>query len=44
MIITLPATKSDEKIFSSMSRSHEEDRIPRKKQKKKIPEPLVTAN
>ena len=27
-----------------MSRSHEEDLIPRKKQKKKIPEPLVTAN
>ena len=37
MKITLPAPKSDEKIFSSMSRSHEYDSIPRKKQKKKIP-------
>ena len=27
-----------------MSRSHKEDRIPRKKQKKKITETLVTAN
>ena len=30
---------------SSMpSESHEEGRIPRKKQKKKVPEPLVTVN
>ena len=27
-----------------MSASHEEGRIPRKKQKKKVPEPLVTVN
>ena len=27
-----------------MSASHEEGRIPRKKPKKKVPEPLVTAN
>ena len=44
MKITLPAPKTDEKMFLSMSISHEEDRIPRKKQRKKIPEPSVTAN
>ena len=47
MKITLPVPKSDEKILSCMSRSHEDDRIPRKPRKKgkrKIPEPLVTAN
>ena len=27
-----------------MSRSHDDDSIPRKKQKKKIPQPLVTAH
>ena len=37
MKITLPEPKSDEKIFSRMSRSHDDDSIPRKKQKKKIP-------
>ena len=44
MKTTLTIPKSDEKIFSSMSRSHECDSIPRKKPKKKIPEPLVTAH
>ena len=44
MKITLPAPKSDEKRFLSMSRSHNDDSIPRKKQKKKIPEPLVNAH
>ena len=34
MKITLPASKSDEKRFSIMSRSHEDDSIPRKKKKK----------
>ena len=44
MKITLPLPKSDEKILSSMSRSYEDDSIPREKQKKKILEPLVTAH
>ena len=44
MKITLPVPKRDKNILSSMSRSHEDDRIPRKKQKKKIPSPLVTAH
>ena len=44
MKITLPVPKSDEKSFSSMSRSHEDDSITRRKQKKKISEPLVTAH
>ena len=44
MKITLPVPKSDEKILSSMSRSHEDYSIPRKKQKKKTPKPLVTAH
>ena len=41
--ITLPETTRDDKSLSSMSASHEEGRIP-KKQKYKVPEPLVTAN
>ena len=47
MKITLPLSKSDEKIFLIMSRlSHEDDRIPRKpsKKKKRIQEHLVTAH
>ena len=44
MKITLPVTTRDDKSLSSMSGSHEEDFIPRKKPKKKVPEPLVTAN
>ena len=42
--ITLPLSKSDENSFSKMSRlSHEDDKIPKNKKPKKIPEPLVTA-
>ena len=44
MKITLPETNRDDKRFSSMYASHEEGRIPRKKPKKKVPEPLVTTN
>ena len=44
MKISLPVPKSDDHSLSSMSRSHEDDIIPRKIQKKKIPEPLVTAH
>ena len=43
MKITLPETTRDDKIFSSMSTSHEEGRIP-KKQRNKLPEHLFTAN
>ena len=43
MKITLPETTLDDKIFSSMSASHEEGRIP-KKQRNKVPETLVTDN
>ena len=44
MKITLTVPKSDEKSFLSLSRlSHEDDKIPKKKKTKKIPEPLVTA-
>ena len=43
MKITLPETNRDDKSFSSMSTSHEEGRIP-KKQRYKVPEPLITAN
>ena len=44
MKITLPLSKSDENSFSNMSRlSHEDDKIPKKKKTKTIPEPLVTA-
>ena len=42
--ITLPETISDDKILSSMSGSHEEGRIPRKKPIKKVTKTLVTAN
>ena len=42
--ITLPETTCDDKSLSSMSGSHEEGRIHRKKPKKKVPEPLVTVN
>ena len=35
MKITLPVPKSDEKSFSIISRSHDDDSIPRKKQKRK---------
>ena len=41
MKITLPETTCDDQSFSSMSASPEEGRIP-KKQRNKIPEPLVT--
>ena len=45
MKITLPISKSDENSFSNMSRlSHEDEKITKKKQTKKIPEPLVTAH
>ena len=44
MKIALPETTHDDKSLSSISGSHEEGRIPRKKPKKKVPEPLVTAN
>ena len=41
---TLPETAHDDKSLSSMSGSHEEGHITRKKPKKKVPEPLVTTN
>ena len=44
MIITWPETTRDDKSLLSMSGSHEEGCIPRKKPKKKVPEPLVTTN
>ena len=44
MKIKIPETTRDDKSFSGMSASHEEGRIPRKKQKKKVPEPLITVN
>ena len=44
MIIKIPETTRDDKRFSSMSASHDGGPIPRKKQKNKIPQPLVTAN
>ena len=44
MKIISPVTTPDDKSLSSMSASHEEGRIPRKKPKKKVPEPLVTTN
>ena len=44
MKITLTLSKSDDKSFSNISRlSHEDEKIPKKKKPKKIPEPLVTA-
>ena len=44
MKITLPETTRDDKSLSSISGSHEEGRIPRKKPKKKAPEPSFTVN
>ena len=43
MKIKIPETTRDDKIFSGMSASHEEGRIPNK-QGNKVPENLVTAN
>ena len=44
MKITLPLTKSDDHIFSNMSRlSQEYYKTPKKKKTKTIPKPLVTA-
>ena len=43
MKIILPLSKSDDHSFLNMSRlSHEDEKIPKKKKTKKIPEPLVT--
>ena len=42
--IKIPRTTRDDKSFLSMSASHDGGRIPREKQKKKVPEPLVTVN
>ena len=42
--IEIPEITRDDKSFSSMSASHDGGPIPRKKQKKKVPEPLVTVN
>ena len=44
MKIKIPETTRDDKIFLSMSASHEEGRITRKKPKKKVSKTLVTAN
>ena len=44
MKITLPESTRDDRIFSIMYASHEEGRIPRKKPKKKVLEPLVATN
>ena len=44
MKITLPEKTRDDKSLLSMSASYEEGCITRKKPKKKVPEPLVTAN
>ena len=42
--ITLPLSKSNDHIFSNMSRLSQEDyKIPKKKKTKTITEPLVTA-
>ena len=41
--IKIPETTRDDKSFSSITASHEEGRIP-KKQKNKVPEPLLAAN
>ena len=44
MKTALPLSKSDDHSFSNMSRLSQEDyKIPRKKNTKTIPEPLVTA-
>ena len=44
MKIKIPEKTRDDKGFSSMSTSHDGGPIPRKKQKKKGAEPLVTVN
>ena len=44
MEIKIPKPTRDDKSFSSMSESHDRGRIPRKKQKKKVLEPLITLN
>ena len=44
MKIKTPETNRDDKRFSSMSASHDGGPIPSKKQKKKVPESLVTVN
>ena len=44
MEITLPITTRDDKSFLSMSALNKEIRIPGKKPKNKVPEPLVTVN
>ena len=43
MKIKIPETTRDDKSFSNMSASYEEVCIP-KKQRNKVPEPLVTTN
>ena len=44
MKIKIPETTRDDKNFSSMYASQDRGPIPRKKQKKKVPETLVTVN
>ena len=44
MKIKIPKTTCDDKSFSSMSASQDGGCIPRKKQKKKVPETLITGN
>ena len=44
MKIKIPETTRDDKSFSVMSASHDRGPIPRKQQKKKGAEPLVTVN
>ena len=44
MEIKILKINRDNKSFSSMSASQDGGRIPRKKQKKKLPEPLFTVN
>ena len=44
MKMIIPETTRDDKRFSSMYESHARGPIPRKRQKKKVPEPLVTVN
>ena len=44
MKIKIPKITRDDKSFSSISASHDGGPIPSKKQKKKVPEPLVTVN
>ena len=44
MKIKIPKKTRDDKIFSSMSASHDGGPIPRKKKQKKVPEPLFIVN